>query len=186
MNPHYWDSCPCQSHQRLCVLSLLSTSWGYNKKLAPNHTGTLILFFLFFCLFKIEPTANGGSQAGGWIRSVAVSYAIATATPDLSCVCERHHSSKQCQILNPLSGAKDRTCILMDTSWVHCHWATMRTLCVSFPKEPPSTLDQHFSWEEGPWLYAVELFLCLLTCSLLFMHSVFFEFPSCASPRMIC
>ena len=29
-----------------------------------------------------------------------------------------HHSSWQCQILNPLSGARDRTCILMDTSQV--------------------------------------------------------------------
>ena len=38
---------------------------------------------------------------------------------DLSCVCDRHHSSQQCQILNPLSKARDPTQILMVSSWVH-------------------------------------------------------------------
>ena len=38
-------------------------------------------------------------------------YARATTTPDLSRVCNLDH--------NPLSKAKDRTCVLMDTSWVH-------------------------------------------------------------------
>ena len=46
-------------------------------------------------------------------------YASAMAMPDLSHVCDLHHSSQQRQILNPLSEAKDQTCILMDTSQVH-------------------------------------------------------------------
>ena len=33
-------------------------------------------------------------------------------------VCDLHHSSWQHQIPNPLSKARDRTCVLMDTSWV--------------------------------------------------------------------
>ena len=37
---------------------------------------------------------------------------------DPSCFCNLHCSSWQCQILNPLSRARDRTCILMDTSCV--------------------------------------------------------------------
>ena len=40
----------------------------------------------------------------------------AIAITDLSCVCDLHHSSWQCQLLNPLSEARDRTHILMDTS----------------------------------------------------------------------
>ena len=44
--------------------------------------------------------------------------AIATATPDLSYVCDLHHSSQH-QILNLLNEAGDRTQILMDTSWIH-------------------------------------------------------------------
>ena len=42
-------------------------------------------------------------------------YATATAMQDLSQVCDLHHSSWQLQILNPLSGARDGTRILIDT-----------------------------------------------------------------------
>ena len=53
-------------------------------------------------------------------------YTTVTATPGPSCVCNLHHSAWQCQILNPLSEARDQTwIILMDTRWVHCHRATM-------------------------------------------------------------
>ena len=56
-----------------------------------------------------------------------LAYTTATVTPDLSRVCNLHHSLQQRQILNPLSGARDLTCILIDTSWVHFHRATMGT-----------------------------------------------------------
>ena len=46
-------------------------------------------------------------------------YAAATAVPDPSHICDRHCSSWQCWILSPLSKARDRTCILVDTSRVH-------------------------------------------------------------------
>ena len=46
-------------------------------------------------------------------------YTIATATRDLSHICHLQHSSRQRQILNPLSRVRDRTLILMDTSQVH-------------------------------------------------------------------
>ena len=46
-------------------------------------------------------------------------YTPATATRDLSLVCNLHHSSWQHWILNPLSETRDGTCILVDTSWVH-------------------------------------------------------------------
>ena len=52
-------------------------------------------------------------------------YPTATATPDPSCICDQHHSSWQCWILNPLSEARDGTCILMDASQVCYHRATM-------------------------------------------------------------
>ena len=44
-----------------------------------------------------------------------------------SCVCDLHQSSPQSWILNPLSGARDWACILMDTSQVRYRWATMGT-----------------------------------------------------------
>ena len=46
-------------------------------------------------------------------------YTTATAMWDLSCVGDLHHSSWQRWILNPLSGARDRTRVLKDTSQVH-------------------------------------------------------------------
>ena len=45
-------------------------------------------------------------------------YATATAIPDPSHFCNLQYSSWQCWILTPLSRARDRTCILMDTSWI--------------------------------------------------------------------
>ena len=61
-------------------------------------------------------------------------YPTATATQDLSCVCDLYHSSQQCPILNPLSEARDQTCILRHTSQVHFHWATTGTLRQSWER----------------------------------------------------
>ena len=63
-----------------------------------------------------------GSEARGLIGATAADYTPAIATWDPSCIYNPHHSSRQCQILNPLSEARDRTCILMDTSQAHYHW----------------------------------------------------------------
>ena len=48
----------------------------------------------------------------------SLAYTTATAMPDTSCICDPPCSLWQCQNLNPLSQARDQTCILMDTSWV--------------------------------------------------------------------
>ena len=48
-------------------------------------------------------------------------YATATAIPDLNFICDLHHSSWQHWIPKPLSEARDRTRVLMDTSQVHDH-----------------------------------------------------------------
>ena len=60
----------------------------------------------------------GSSQARGLIEAVAATYATATATWDPSHVCDLHHSSGQCWILNTLSEARDRTCNLMVPCWI--------------------------------------------------------------------
>ena len=54
-------------------------------------------------------------------------YPTATATW-ASRVWDLHHSSRQRGIPNPLRKARDRTCILMDTSWIHYCWAMTGTL----------------------------------------------------------
>ena len=37
-------------------------------------------------------------------------YTTATATPDLSHICDLHYSLWQCRILNPLNKARDQIC----------------------------------------------------------------------------
>ena len=46
--------------------------------------------------------------------------------PDPSRVCDLHQSSQH-PILTPLSGARDQTCIHMDTSQIHFRWSMTRT-----------------------------------------------------------
>ena len=53
----------------------------------------LYFFRLIFCHFRAAPGAYGGSQARDPIGAGASAHIIATAMPDLSCVCDLHHSS---------------------------------------------------------------------------------------------
>ena len=73
--------------------------------------GSQRLFF-FFCLFlfsRVVLMAHVGSQARGRIRTIAANL---------------HYGSWQHKILNPLSKARDGTCVLRDTSQI-------RFLCVT-------------------------------------------------------
>ena len=45
-----------------------------------------------------------------------LAYTTATSTRDRSHICDLHHISEQCWILNPLSETRDRTHILVDAS----------------------------------------------------------------------
>ena len=69
----------------------------------------------------------GGGQAGVlYLRHMEVArlglelelQLPATATQDPSRICNLHHSSRQSRILNPLSGARDRTRNLMVPSQI--------------------------------------------------------------------
>ena len=75
-----------------------------------------------------------------------LAYTTATATPDPSYICDLHHSLQQCHIFNPLSEARDRTCILMNTSWVPYLWATTGTPYLYFVNSRPSWADLGGYW----------------------------------------
>ena len=84
-----------------------------------------------------------------------LAYATATAVPDPSCICDLHHISWQHWILNPLSKARDWTCVLMDTSQVDYRWAMMGTPSFAY--------------------FKIELFVfLLLSCKLSIYISIFF------------
>ena len=104
----------CISHNGLQALSPCSISLKPETTLPDGYDSSLFFFFFFFffLLFRAALRAHGSSQARGQIRAVAAGL---------------HHSSQQCWILSPLSKAGDRTCVLMDTSWVRYCLATMGT-----------------------------------------------------------
>ena len=103
---------------------------------------------------------------------------------DLNCVCDLHHSSRQHCILNPLSKARDRTGILMDTSWIRFHWATTGTPLSFFYLEVISEiyvlclffrLNNNFSYFSSCGIFSIS-FLCPLHLSSLpfFFFFLFF------------
>ena len=80
----------------------------------------LLFIYLFVCLFlglhlRHMEVPRLGVELG--LRLLA--YTIATAKQNPSHVCNLHHSSWQHWIVNPLSGNRDPTCVLMDTSRIH-------------------------------------------------------------------
>ena len=56
-----------------------------------------------------------------------LAHTAATATPDLSHICDLPCSSQQHQLLNPLSGARNCAHILVDTSQSITCWGTTET-----------------------------------------------------------
>ena len=66
----------------------------------------LVGFFVFLRPLPSHVEVPGlGIQLELWLPA----YTTATATQDPSCICELHHSSQPCEILNPLSKSSDWT-----------------------------------------------------------------------------
>ena len=100
------------------------------------HTNDILLYLLHLCdffsfyghtcgMWKFPGLGSKWSCSCGpchrqqiWAASSTYTTAAAVglaATPNLSCICDLHHSLWQSQILNPLCKARDQTCILTDT-----------------------------------------------------------------------
>ena len=105
---------------------LQSYNLQYYKILYLQNKDIFHLFFFFPS--RAAPTAYGGSQARGLIWATSAAYATVTATQDLSCIFDLHHSSQQCHILNSLSETRDRTCNLMVPSQICSRCTTMGTI----------------------------------------------------------
>ena len=106
--------------KRINVLPLVRVSdfksWERFKKMKGDNKLYLFLsFFLGPLLWHMDVPRLGIE----WELQLPA-YTTATAMPGMSCVCDRHHSSQQCWVLNPLSKARDRTCIL----WILVRFVT--------------------------------------------------------------
>ena len=90
-----------------------------NHQMPKGHSFFVFLFLIFRAILVAywSSQARGSNESGSrWPQQCGIQ-----ALWDL------HHSSWQCWILNSLSEARDWTHVLMDTSWVHYHWATVGT-----------------------------------------------------------
>ena len=101
------------------VLNLLS----HNRNALLKRVG----FVCLFCFFGPYPRHMEVLRLVVQTELQLPAYPTATATPDLSHICGLCHSSWQCLIHSPLSGARNRTHILMDTSRVRFWGTTTRT-----------------------------------------------------------
>ena len=72
--------------------------------------------FCFVCFLGPHPSHMEVPRIGVESELQLLAYTTAPATWDLHCVCDLHPSSRQCWIPDPLSKARDWTCIFMDTS----------------------------------------------------------------------
>ena len=89
---------------------------------AFNRSYTFFFFLSFF--LGLHPWHTEVPRLGVKSELQLPAYDTATATQDLSWVCNLHHSSRHLRILNPLSKAMDRTRNLMVPGWIHFHCAT--------------------------------------------------------------
>ena len=104
---------PNSAHNRECL-----TSFCRSLENCPYMLHFFLL--LLFCFSGLYPRHMEVPRLGVKLELQLLAYSTATATAmqDLSCVCNLHHSSWRCQILNPLSETRDPTSNLMLPSWI--------------------------------------------------------------------
>ena len=91
-----------------------------------------VLFIYVFVFLGPHSRHREVPRPGVELELLPLAYSTATAAPDLSRICDLHHSSQQRQILNPLSEARDRTRDLMVPRHIRSCCTTTGTPDVSF------------------------------------------------------
>ena len=87
-----------------------------------------VLFIYLFCFLGLHSWHVEVPRLRVESELQLPAYTTVTAMSDLSHVCDLHYSSQQCQILNPLSKAWDRTRNLMVPSQIHFRCTTTGAL----------------------------------------------------------
>ena len=120
--------------------------------------------FIYFCILELHLQHMEVPRLGVQLELQLLAYIAATATRDLSRICNRHHSSRQHQILNPPSEARDRTRNLVVSSRIRFHSTTTGT--------PGCMLLTHS-------------FLVTASFIHVFIEQIFVEHPLCASQSLL-
>ena len=101
-------------------------------------------FFFFFSFVLLGPNLQHIEchRLGVESELQLPAYNTATATPDLSHVCDLYHSSQQCQILNPLSKDRDQTHNLIVPSQIHFLYHDRNSQRQNFQQPFPTLMRQ--------------------------------------------
>ena len=137
---------------------------GFHKSIHSQNL-PCVLFFYFLVFLGPYPQHMEVPRPGVETELQLSAYTTATATRDPSHICDLHHSSRQCWILNPLSEARDWTCVLMVTSQIcfplssdgnaHLYISTWRTLLsISYKAGRPSKYPLAFVCSGKPVLFS--------------------------------
>ena len=110
-------SCVCDLHRssRQCQIPDPLQGQGSNPCLQKYqsdsfplcHNRNSKMFCFVFAFFGLHLQHMEITRLGVKSKPQLPAYTTATATQDLSCICNLHHSSQQCWILNPMSEARD-------------------------------------------------------------------------------
>ena len=92
-------------------------------------------------------------------------YSTATATRDPSLICNLHHSSWQCWILNPLSEARNRTLNLMVPNGICFRCTKMET--------PRSFFNSHKRLGRNALFFLMLLYISKLPCKSLIVMCLY-------------
>ena len=109
---------------------IINTFRPYVLSVQLSRISSLFLqvrFFFLFFLFRAAPVDYGSSQAKGLIRAIAAGLCHSHGNVWSELCLWPTLQLRQHQIFNPLNRARDRTHIVMGTSWVHYWWATIGT-----------------------------------------------------------
>ena len=99
----------------LCHTPYIYTIYPNNHRIEMFYF-TVSGIFLFFYFLGPHLQHMEGTRLGVELELQLPVYTTATATPDPSCICELHHSSRQCQILSQTHWARPGT--EPTSSWV--------------------------------------------------------------------
>ena len=90
-------------HAHKSSFSMFQTYTTFVKGLTPPF----VIYLFIYLFLGPHPWHMEVPRHGVELELHLPVYTTAMATPDPSCGCDLHCSSQQCQILNPLGGARD-------------------------------------------------------------------------------
>ena len=118
---------------RLYFLNLFGIHPLPLKSTSISYLDLCNYLLFFFCFLGLPQWHMEVPRLGVKSKLQLLAYTTATITWEPSCIRDLHHSSRHCQILNPLSGARDWTCNLTVPSQIRFHCAMTGTpLCNYF------------------------------------------------------